>query len=251
MTKGSSSGDGTRAATTAVDTIEDGRSTRWDRHRISRREELVQGALRAIREHGAGVGMDDIAAAAGTSKTVYYRHFTDRAGLYQAVSDHVNALILRDLGTVLGEGHPVGGDAPPESSAQDEPRLLISAAIDAYLRLVERDPEVYRFVVSAPMLDNPSSGDPADAVSNQVADSITAVIAVALREGGQDDSPAIVWGHGIVGMVRAAADRWLADPTSRTRLQLAEDLTRLAWGGMSVAWTTEPTPATTDRLASD
>ena len=58
----------------------DGRSTRWDQHRAARRRELVEATLRAIREHGAAVGMDDIAAEAGTSKTVVYRHFTDRQG---------------------------------------------------------------------------------------------------------------------------------------------------------------------------
>ena len=50
----------------------DGRSTRWDQHRAARRRELVDATLRAIRQHGAGVGMDDIAAVAGTSKTVVY-----------------------------------------------------------------------------------------------------------------------------------------------------------------------------------
>ena len=62
----------------------DGRDTRWATHREQRRRELVEDTLRAIRKHGAGVGMDEIAAQAGTSKTVIYRHFGDRAGLIAA-----------------------------------------------------------------------------------------------------------------------------------------------------------------------
>ncbi len=227
------------------ETSADGRSTRWDGHRRSRREELVEATLRAIREHGAGVGMEDIAAAAGTSKTVVYRHFTDRAGLYHAVCDHVDALILRDLGTVLGVGGPATSDETGLAESAGSPRGLIAAAINAYLRLVERDPEVYRFVVSAPMLDHPGTEDPAGAVTTQVADLISAVIAEALTESGQDRSLAPVWGAGLVGMVRAAADRWLTDPAQMSRQELAEALTAFAWDGMSSAWRSTSSTAST------
>ena len=56
----------------------DRRDSRWDEHRRARREQLVQATLAAVGRHGAGVGMDEIAAEAGTSKTVVYRHFADR-----------------------------------------------------------------------------------------------------------------------------------------------------------------------------
>ena len=207
----------------------DGRSTRWDEHRTSRRRELVEATLRAIREHGAGVGMDDIAAAAGTSKTVFYRHFTDRAGLYAAVSASVDARILRDLGAALGEG------SPDLAGVDESPRAVIAAAIESYLALVERDPEVYRFVVNAPLLDSPSGGDPALAVTSHIADQMTELIGTALTSVGRDASAAPVWGVGVVGMVRAAADQWLADPTL-LRAELTGHLTDLAWGGLSVAW---------------
>ena len=75
----------------------DGRTTRWARHNATRRRELVEAALRAIRHHGHSVGMDDIAAEAGTSKTVYYRHFGDRNGLYEAVVESVHAFIWGNL----------------------------------------------------------------------------------------------------------------------------------------------------------
>ena len=56
----------------------DRRDSRWDEHRKARRRELVDAALTAVGRHGAGVGMDEIAATAGTSKTAVYRHFADR-----------------------------------------------------------------------------------------------------------------------------------------------------------------------------
>ena len=221
-----------------MSTTTDGRSTRWDEHRATRRRELVEATLRAIREHGAGVGMDDIAAAAGTSKTVFYRHFTDRSGLYAAVSQSVDARILRDLGSAMGAGETDTGVSPDLASAGGvgaSPRAVIAAAIDSYLALVERDPEVYRFVVNAPLLDTPSGGDPALAVTSHIADQMSALLGAALTSVGRDPAAAAVWGAGVVGMVRAAADQWLAAP-AMTRSELTTHLTDLAWGGLSAAW---------------
>jgi AcrR family transcriptional regulator len=219
-----------------VSTPTDGRSTRWDGHRQRRRQELVDATLRAIRQHGAAVGMDDIATAAGTSKTVFYRHFTDRTGLYAAVSERVDALILRDVTAALD-----AGGAPDLGAVGGSPRRLIAAAIDSYLRLVEKDPEVYRFIVNAPLLDRPSGGDPAGQVTHHIADQISAVIAAALEAGGRSPQAAVVWGPGVVGMVRAAADQWLASPDPLPRTTLSEHLTDLAWSGLSSAWpTTSP-----------
>jgi AcrR family transcriptional regulator len=225
-----------------VSTTTDGRSTRWDEHRARRREELVDATLRAIRQHGATVGMDDVAASAGTSKTVFYRHFTDRSGLYAAVAARVDALILRDVTSALGATEPGAGDlgASPLDGADGSPRRLIAAAIDSYLRLVERDPEVYRFVVNAPLLDRPAGGDPAGQVTSHIAEQMSAVLAVALESAGRDTAAAAVWGPGVVGMVRAAADQWLTTADPMPREVLAEHLTDLAWGGLSSAW---PTPS--------
>src|SRR5262245_32752527 len=67
-TAGRATGEGVRQP-------RDGRDSRWEQHREERREALVDATIRAIRKHGATVGMDDIALEAGTSKTVVYRHF--------------------------------------------------------------------------------------------------------------------------------------------------------------------------------
>lgn len=225
-----------------MSTASDGRSTRWAQHRLDRRHELVEATLRAIRAHGAGVGMDDIAGSAGTSKTVFYRIFTDRAGLYHAVSERVDGLILRDLGRALGES------GVPLADVVAAPQELIAAAIDSYLALVEKDPEVYRFIVAAPLLGRGLDRtdaivhDPAARVSSHVAEQMTAVFEVALSAAGHDVDPAPVWGQGVVGMVRAAADAWLAGGpgfAGMPRSDLTASLTALAWAGLSVAWPAE------------
>ncbi|MFC7488616.1 TetR family transcriptional regulator [Knoellia sp. CPCC 206453] len=226
----------------------DGRSSRWDTHRAKRRTELVEATLRAIRSRGAGVGMDDIAAVAGTSKTVYYRHFTDRAGLYGAVAERVNALILRDITRAVGDINALTGQAEGPASS---PRDLLAAAVDAYLALVEHDPEVYRFIVAAPLVppsERTETIDLASTVAQAMALQIGNLIAAALATAGRSTAPAATWGHAVVGMARAAGDEWLragAAASGTSRETLKEHLTELIWGGLSSAWPT--VDATSDK----
>ena len=216
----------------------DGRDTRWAQHRLARRVELVEATLRAIRRHGAGVGMDEIAAEAGTSKTVVYRHFSDKAGLYHAVVESVDGLVLRDLGHALGWG--------TDPALGSDPRAVIAAVVDSYLQLVERDPEVYRFVVTRPLLGQGKLAvdDPVTGLTNRIANQITVMLAATLRDQGRDPAPAGTWGHALVGLVRAAADHWIGQAEHVPRTVLVQHVTDLAWGGMSAALgsTTRPDP---------
>lgn len=176
----------------------DGRDTRWAEHRLTRRRELVEDTLRAIRRHGAGVGMDEIAAQAGTSKTVIYRHFGDRAGLYAAVVASVHEFIHHDLSATL------------EFTDPEDLGTLAHDLADAYLSLVERDPHIYRFVLSPPSPDVAATVDPLGGLPELIGDHVSAAIADHLTRRGQDPSAAAIWGHGLVGFIRAAADRWIA-----------------------------------------
>lgn len=169
--------------------------------------------------------MDDIAAVAGTSKTVFYRHFTDRAGLYAAVAQRVDENIMRDVTAAAG--------------VKDSGRSVIASAIDAYLRLVEDEPEIYRFIVTAPILDGPGAGDPSGPVSAHIAEEISGLLDGALGADAVAPVRSRVWASGVVGMVRAAADDWLTRggaSSGVTREELAALLTDLAWSGLSQAW---------------
>lgn len=196
----------------------DRRNSRWDAHRQARRAELVDAAIGAIRRHGAGVGMDDLAAHAGTSKTVVYRHFTDRADLYVAVCARVADVLVAQISGAM--------------AAATGPRDITAAGIGAYLRLIESDPEVYRFVVHRPRLNRDVSADPVGDLVSVLGDHAATIIAGRLGARA-DAGAATTWGHGIVGMVHAAADHWLARPSGMTRDALAAHLTQLAWTGLS------------------
>jgi AcrR family transcriptional regulator len=193
----------------------DGRDSRWAQHRTQRRRELVDAALRAIRKHGPSVGMDEIASEAGTSKTVVYRHFGDRTGLYVAVVESVDQRILDSLGAAM-----VGTDP-------DDATALVGAMVDAYLGLVEKDPEIYRFVVTRPLVEGPVTGDPLAEITDRIGAQVARALRSYLLRHGQDASCAETWGRGLVGFVRAAADHWLTSDRPRPRGAVVADVTTL------------------------
>lgn len=191
------------ASGAARDPARDGRNVRWEAHRTQRRRQLVEAALRAIRKHGAGVGMDEIAAEGATSKTVLYRHLGDRAGLYRAVVAAVDETILADLAAAgAGDGDVVD---------------RIGQMVRSYLELVERDPEIYRFVVTRPLQtpEDAAGGDPVDRITDRIADQLTEALREHLDAQGSSgaDVLAPVWAHGLVGMVRNISDHWLSRRT--------------------------------------
>ena len=193
----------------------DGRDTRWEQHRADRRRELVSHALRAIRVHGPGVGMDEIAARAGTSKTVIYRHFGDRAGLYDAIVDSVHAYIHEGVTAALQLSDPA-----------DLGRMAGDLA-DAYLGLVERDPHIYRFVLTAPPAAASSTPDPAGNLPALIGRHLSEAIRDQLDRSGLDAASAAVWGHGLVGFIRATADQWMASEPRPPRAEVVAHVTAL------------------------
>ena len=198
----------------------DGRDARWERHREERRAALVDATIRAIRRHGPGVGMDDIAGEAGTSKTVVYRHFDDRAGLYRAVVARIESRVVGSVaGALTVEPAPGGPDL----------RRLVSSTVDAYLALVESDPDLYRFVVTRPLVDRPLPDDPVGGTVSHVTAMLTAVLETALPA----PEHARVVATALVGSVQAVADDWLASPDRAPRAALVETLTALAWDGLA------------------
>lgn len=218
-----------RTPTSAID----GRRTRWEQHRATRRGEIVLATLRAIREHGAGVGMDDIAAMAGTSKTVVYRHFADRAALHAAVVEHVESQIIGALVNARDTQAGSTSDVTPQLA-----RAVLAAMVDAYLALVEADTEVYRFVVvgAGPAC---AAGDPPVPVNSHVARHVAQLLASTLASAGRPVPAADLRATAIVGMIRGCADAWVFTEGGSPRMprdELAEHLTAMIWDGMAPWW---------------
>jgi AcrR family transcriptional regulator len=183
--------------------------------RAARRGELLEAAVRAIRRAGPGVSMDVIAAEAGVTKPILYRHFGDRVGLASALAEQFGAALVAELDEALTQA------VPPEE--------LLRATIDAYLAFVERDPQLYSFLIGR--LGAPVATDAANGLVTQVGQRVAVVLGEQLRNLGLDSGPAEPWAFGIVGMVHLSGDWWLERRTM-TRARLVDDLTTLLWGGL-------------------
>ncbi|WP_229659838.1 TetR/AcrR family transcriptional regulator [Tersicoccus solisilvae] len=172
----------------------DGRSRRWRAHRTARRVELVRLARRAVHRLGPDASMDDIAAAAGTSKSVFYRYFGDKAGLQQAVAERV-------LGRLEQELHEAAASAR-------SPLDGVHGMVHAYLQLAAASPHVYAFVTAGPT---------AGAHIHHFFSAVSTLMSEPMRrylEGRRtapDASPVLAyWPTAAIGLVRNAGEQWLA-----------------------------------------
>jgi AcrR family transcriptional regulator len=191
----------------------DGRKRRWHKHKVDRRNELVDGTLEAIRRRGRHVSMDEIAADIGVSKTVLYRYFVDK-------NDLTTAVMMRFAQTTL-----IPNMTKALSSNLDGFDLT-REIIRVYVQTVASEPEPYRFVMA-----NSSA-------SKNVADSeriIARMLAVVLRHRmqavGMDTGGAEAWAFMTVGGVQLATHSWMSDPRMGAE-DLIDYLTMLSWNAL-------------------
>ena len=193
----------------------DGRKRRWHKHKVERRNELVDGTLEAIRRLGSNVSMDEIAAEIGVSKTVLYRYFVDK-------NDLTTAVMMRFAQTTL-----IPNMAAALSSNLDGYDLT-REIIRVYVETVAAEPEPYRFV----MANNSASKSKAVADSEQI---IARMLAVMLRRRmvsvGMDTGGAEPWAFHIVGGVQLATHSWMSHPRMSAD-ELIDYLTMLSWSAL-------------------
>jgi AcrR family transcriptional regulator len=195
-----------------------------ERRRL-RRGELLDAAIDVIRREGADVTMEEMATAGGISKPILYRHFVDRDGLVAAITEQALAEVAEILDAKLAE------------TRTDEPPHSIRATIDAFFEYVEREPQLYRFIVYG---DAKRATMAAVAFVDRIADRVAETLAAGLAERGLDPSPAPIWARAIVGMVEVTSAWWINSATV-DRPRAVDALTDLVWGGI-VGSVAEPTP---------
>jgi AcrR family transcriptional regulator len=164
--------------------------------------------------------MTQIAAQAGITKPILYRHFRDRDGLVHALAERFSSELMGELQVAL--------------QSDDDPRQLMIRTIDTYVAFIERDPDVYRFLVGHVAGDTTLMG-----FMRQVGQQVAVVVGEQLRAAGRDSGGAEPIAHGIVGMVHNAGDWWL-DNRAMPRSRLVEYLADVLWGGAATFILTEP-----------
>lgn len=205
-----------------VHVIPDGRSSRWEPHRAERRRQLIRTARRAISALGPGASMEDIATAAETSKSVYYRYFGDKTGLQRAMAE-----------VVIGQMQQKVLDA---AKAASTPRVGLHSMVLAYLQMAQTSPNVYAFVTRVGITESSAADDSAQdtlahflaAITEMVSRPMRAYLLSPERPGGPDDAAPLYWPGAAIGMVRAAGEHWLLTPDGPdkpTEEQMARHIT--------------------------
>ncbi|MFI6513221.1 TetR/AcrR family transcriptional regulator [Streptosporangium sp. NPDC050855] len=162
-----------------------------------RRRALLDAADRVIRREGPEASMASIAAEAGITKPILYRHFGDKSGLYQALAN-------RHVRTVTGLLRPEF-DRPGTDL-----RSRARATIDAYLKMIAANLNLYRFLLHRAGAEDSRTHSQMTAIVRGLGEEIGTVIAA---EGVVPDPVrAQVLGHAFVGMVQATGDWWLEHP---------------------------------------
>ncbi|MCM2417494.1 MULTISPECIES: TetR family transcriptional regulator [Streptomyces] len=190
-----------------------------------RRKELLEAADRVVLRDGPEASMNAIAAEAGITKPILYRHFGDKSGLYRALAQRHTDALLASLRAALDSGN--------------DRRDRVEATLHAYLAAIETRPQVYRFLMHP--AEAPGDGEKgfdggrhSSSLLRRMGEDLAEVIAERLDLGPQSQELARVWGHGIVGMMHAAGDWWLSErPVSRD--QLVSHLADLLWGRLAAA----------------
>ncbi|MEV4331384.1 TetR family transcriptional regulator [Streptomyces sp. NPDC049597] len=195
-------------------------SAHQQRSADQRRRELLEAADRVVLRDGPQASMNAIAAEAGITKPILYRHFGDKGGLYRALAKRHTDALLRALQVAV--------------DADVDRRERVAGTLDTYLAAIEARPQVYRFLMhpaedNQPLEQGFDVGRHSAPLLRRLGEELGKVIADRVDLGPGGDLLARVWGHGIVGMMHAAGDWWLGErPCSRA--QLVESLTDLLCG---------------------
>src|SRR5215472_2875182 len=84
----------------------DARRDRWSVHRLQRRRQFVDAALRVLEAQGPDLLMDAVAAEAGVTKPVLYRYFSDKAELVDALAERGSEILSERLLPAIRAGVP-------------------------------------------------------------------------------------------------------------------------------------------------
>jgi AcrR family transcriptional regulator len=191
------------------------RDSARQRRREQRREQLLDAADRVIHRSGSAFSMDEIAAEAGITKPVLYRHFGDKDGLHEALTDRY----IGELKQVLRP-----------ASETDDPRSRLAATIDAYLSYVEREPDRYRFLLAA--AEQPRTAVLVADFRREYVGECAFTSATKLDRAGLDPGFAEPWAQCVSGMIRAAGASWL-EHRALPRARLVDYLTTVLWDGFA------------------
>ena len=188
-----------------------------------RRAALLAGAEAAIREHGPGVSMEQLADAADVSKATLYDNFEGKAGLTDALVERYGERLLATFAATLDR------DLTAEQ--------VVRGGIAIFVRFIDSDPDIYRFVVRH------AEGE---VLVEEISAPIGALIASVLERQGTE--PKVAWeraealANATLGTVFSTTDWWSRrrTPSSKEFVALLGDYVWSALVGSGIEPSDEP-----------
>lgn len=183
---------------------------------LADRDALLAAAERLIGRDGPTVTLDAIAAEAGVTKPILYRHLGDKDALVIALAER---LVARMTGEVTGQIAP-----------NATPRDALHTLVGGYLQAASRDRHLYLYVTAGG-----SSNDrvqQALLLADSTAEGFASGIAATRRAQGADPTVARAWAYGLIGMLHFVTLWWLRDGAPDPEA-MAEQVTELLWSGLS------------------
>jgi AcrR family transcriptional regulator len=172
----------------------------------ARRAQIVEAAEELFRGRDpATVRFDEVARAAGVSRSLVYAYFGDRGELVAAVYLHSVGELDQELSALLD-------DVPV-----DEDRL--GTVVRHYLKLVSDNADSWRLFAAAGALDHPAVQEARHARCQRIADTW----------GGGPAERLVA--RGVVGLLEAAASEWV-EHRGCSLDEAAALLTRALWHGL-------------------
>lgn len=173
----------------------------------TRRAQLVAAAAAVFEGRDpAGVGFEEVAEAAGVSRSLVYAYFQDRGGLIAAVYLHNLERLDKDLGKALDTNQPY--------------EVRLRRLIRRYLVFARDNQDAWNLMASAGAVQHPAVQSARRARIERIA------------IGWNDDPSSRLVAQAVVGMLEAAARDWVE--YRDCGLEKATDmLLSLVWEGLS------------------
>lgn len=171
---------------------------RWGDRNAGRQRVLIEALIALVEESepGVDISFQDIADRAGISRSVIYRHFSNRKDLDTKAREHVIANYLDSIMPTLDPAETV--------------RETVTVAVDTYVSLAAEHPRLYQWVELA-AAEDVGGANAVMTARDAIAQQISALIVPAAAVFGESDPGIEIGVFAVVSMIDGAVTRWLRD----------------------------------------
>lgn len=180
-----------------------------------RREQLLQVAAKLLSDPAtSSASMDDIAAAAGVTKPVLYRHFPSKRALVQEVLGDGIERLRKALSSAVADAR--------------SPREQVELGFVAFFKFIESEPGAHDLLFSGNVWTQSGFAQELTEFKTGMAESVSELIDVP----GLDDTLRRFYGAAVVGMCDQSVRQWMQDGCVTSAEDAAADLAEMAWNGL-------------------